>query len=129
MSKSKRSYFLPDKLVVAFDKDCKKASFYLGAMCHLIGDSASYCHIIRSDELWDKESRNFREPSAWLKGHKGTWEWKMCKLTWKRIPFRSNEFFFDFSWANTQFPLLPAETAWFASYQTGMYTHTIRWDL
>lgn len=107
--------------------DCNKAAFFLGAMCHAIGDSASYCHLFTGSDI------NPEDPAAGTKalnGQKTTFETKIARLTWRIQRQRGNDFF-SITEAINLFPSNFKETGWMASYRSGLYVDNLKqylWD-
>jgi len=63
MDKPKRSYYLPVKLVDAFDKECAKSGFVKEKVV-----AASILHFLESDAV--TRSRMFEELDSFLKSRK-----------------------------------------------------------
>lgn len=102
------------------EHDCRKAAFYLGAMCHWIGDAASYCHLIVPAEVGG---------APVLQGHKNSFENRMAKLTWRIERDRGLSLEYDFfriSEAQNTFVLNSMEHAWYSAYKVGLTTNSYK---
>ena len=105
--------------------DCKKAAFFLGAMCHVISDAASYCHLFYGRDI------NPVDPAAGtktLQGHRNSFESKIAKLTWRIQRLRQDDFF-SVAEAINSFPSSFKETGWMAAYRTGSYVDNLKQNL
>ena len=63
MDKPKRSYYLPEKLVVAFNQECQRSGFVRERVV-----AAAICSFMHSDP--DQRSRMFEDLDAFLRGGK-----------------------------------------------------------
>jgi len=105
-----------------FTGDCRKAAFFLGAMCHYISDAAAYPHHYTENDYSN------------LGGHRSAYFSRIAKLTYRVERYRGTQQshgFFSIDYARGQFKPLLGEMGWFATYKGGEYVHSEKqwlWD-